>query len=1072
MQKSTTIAVFFAFLRKLFLGPSQDTIDTMLKKLLSAIIICFLIAPLSAQESVARLWNEALLQAVREDFARPPIHARNLFHTSLAMYDAWAAYDSTADTYLLGKTVGTFNCSFEGIQMPSNRKAAQEEALSYAVYRVLVQRFQFSPNAGITLNRFRNLMIELGYNPNFTGVDYANSNLPAALGNYIGYSIVFMGLQDGANEQYNYASFNYAPVNPIMSPANPGNPNILDPNRWQPLSLSVAIDQNGNPIPSTQIFQSPEWGKVQPFALTQDDLTIYTRNNVPYWVYHDPGSPPLLDTTTTGGLSDEVKWNYSLVSIWQSHLDPSDSVMWDISPRSIGNVQSYPQTVEGLRDFYKLEEGGDAGIGRQINPRTGEPYAPQIVPRADYARALAEFWADGPTSETPPGHWFSIFNHVMDHPAFERRYNGQGPLLDTLEWDVKAYFTLGGAVHDAAVTAWGIKGWYDTGRPITLLRYMADKGQSSDPDLPNYHPAGLKLIPGFIEQVQEGDTLAGPDGLHVGKIKLYTWRGPAYINNPDTDIAGVGWILAERWFPYQRPTFVTPPFAGYISGHSTYSRAAAETLTLLTGDEYFPGGLGEFDITANEFLAFEQGPTVNIKLQWATYRDASDQTSLSRLWGGIHPPFDDIPGRLIGAEVGTDAFYKARTYFYQDEDQDGFYSYEDCDDNNAAIHPEAVELCDNIDNDCNGLTDDNIIIYAYFPDMDGDGFGDLAGQMDTCLAEVPPGFVANGLDCDDTNVSMYPGAEEGCDGIDNDCNGLVDDAITLYSYYPDTDGDFFGDFFSTSLDTCLNTAPAGYVINNMDCDDGNAGINPEALESCDGIDNNCNGLADDELEIFTYFLDSDGDHFGSSTSLDTCLNTAPAGYAINNMDCDDGDANVNPEALESCDGIDNNCNGLADDELEIFTYYPDSDGDSFGSSIPLDTCLNSPPPGFVLNALDCNDNEATAYPYAPEIFDDIDNDCNGLIDDIVKTTSPGGVGQRMIGYPNPSYDFITLVLDFEGVKTFEIISMDGKTKIAQTVIFANQTTKLDISALAPGVYVLQCQCSADEKVAPLKIVKM
>jgi len=978
----------------------------MLKNLLSASVLFLVLPSLSAQHSVARIWNQALLQSVREDFARPPVHARNLFHTSLAMYDAWAAYDSTAETYFLGKTVGSYTCTFEGITIPADVKAAQEEALSYAVYRVLVQRFQFSPNASITLNRLKNLMLELGYDPDFTSVDYANTNLPAALGNYLGYSIIFMGLQDGANEQYNYASFNYAPVNPILQPANPGNPNILDPNRWQPLSLSVAIDQNGNPIPSTQLFQSPEWGKVQPFALSQDDLTIYARNGVPYWVYHDPGPPPALDTSAINEESEEFKWSNSLVSIWQSHLDPADSVMWDISPRSIGNVQSYPQTVEELRNFYKLEEGGDAGIGREINPRTGEPYVPQIVPRADYTRALAEFWADGPTSETPPGHWFSIFNHTMDHPAFQRRYNGQGPLLDTLEWDVKAYFTLGGALHDAAVSAWGVKGWYDGSRPITALRYMAGKGQSSDPDLPHYHPAGLKLIPGFIEQVQEGDPLAGTDGINVGKIKLYTWRGPSYISNPDTDIAGVDWILAERWWPYQRPTFVTPPFAGYVSGHSTYSRAAAETLTLLTGDEYFPGGLGEFDITANEFLAFEQGPTVNMKLQWATYRDASDQTSLSRIWGGIHAPFDDIPGRLIGAQVGIDAFYKARTYFYVDQDQDGFFSYEDCDDNNADIHPNAVELCDGIDNDCNGLTDDNITVYSYFPDTDGDGFGDLTGQLDTCLAEVPFGYVMNGLDCNDTNVSMYPGAEEQCDGIDNDCNGLVDDAITLYTYFPDADGDFFGDFFSTPLDTCLNTAPAGYVINNMDCDDNNAASNPEALEICDGIDNNCNGLADDGIDQFTYFVDADGDGFGDPMAA------------------------------------------------------------------PLDTCLTTAPEGFVVNNLDCNDNEALANPDATEVIDGIDNDCNGLVDDVVKTVSPDGTAQRLTGYPNPTYDALTLMLDYQGVKTFNIVSMDGKTWISQTLTFVNKTARLDMSALAPGVYILQCQCAADEMVAPLKIVKM
>ncbi|NNJ80732.1 MAG: T9SS type A sorting domain-containing protein, partial [Flavobacteriaceae bacterium] len=174
---------------------------------------------------------------------------------------------------------------------------------------------------------------------------------------------------------------------------------------------------------------------------------------------------------------------------------------------------------------------------------------------------------------------------------------------------------------------------------------------------------GIPLVPNYIEVVKEGDPLAGAFNENVGKIKLFTWRGPDFIVDPNEDEAGVGWILAEEWFPYQRPSFVTPPFAGYVSGHSTFSRAAAEVLTLLTGDEYFPGGMGVFDIPKDDFLKFEKGPSVPFQLQWATYRDASDQTSLSRIWGGIHPPCDDIPGRIIGARIGTDAFSFAESYF-------------------------------------------------------------------------------------------------------------------------------------------------------------------------------------------------------------------------------------------------------------------------------------------------------------------------------------------------------------------------------------------------------------------------
>ena len=157
--------------------------------------------------------------------------------------------------------------------------------------------------------------------------------------------------------------------------------------------------------------------------------------------------------------------------------------------------------------------------------------------------------------------------------------------------------------------------------------------------------------------------LAGEGNENIGKIAIYGWRGPDFITVPETDVAGVGWILAENWWPYQRPSFVTPPFAGYVSGHSTFSRAAAELMTLLTGDEYFPGGMGEFFCPQNEFLVFEDGPSVNVTLQWATYRDASDQTSLSRIWGGIHPPADDLPGRHMGVAVGVEAFEYAEALF-------------------------------------------------------------------------------------------------------------------------------------------------------------------------------------------------------------------------------------------------------------------------------------------------------------------------------------------------------------------------------------------------------------------------
>ena len=618
-------------------------------------------------QSIARQWNELLLEAIRNDYARPTVHARNLFHLSAAMYDTWSVFQSGAVPYLLGNTLNEFRSFFQEFNPNENLSTALEKAISYCAFRMLTHRFRNSPNAAFSLQTFHQQMTNLGFDPEFASTDYTLGDA-AALGNHVAETYIRYGLQDGSNEQQEYANRHYQPLNQPLVPAFPGNPHISDYNHWQPLSLEVFIDQAGNVIPrNTPDFLSPEWGLVAPFALTDEDAVTYHRDDYPYQVYFDPGPPPLLDLNGDGTTEEAYKWGFNLVSIWSAQMDPSDGVIWDISPASLGNNPWLPHEYEQYEDFYLLE-GGDVGSGRPINPITGAPYVPQRVPRGDYVRVVAEFWADGPDSETPPGHWFTLLNYVSDHPLFEKRFQGTGAPLDPLEWDIKAYFTLGGAMHDAAISAWGIKGWYDYLRPISAIRALADLGQSSDPAEMSYHPDGIPLVEHYIELVSPNDPLAGPGGENVGKIKLYAWRGPDYIINPENFSAGVGWILAENWWPYQRPSFVTPPFAGYVSGHSTYSRAAAEVLTLLTGDEYFPGGLGEFLAKKDEFLVFEEGPSVDVTLQWATYRDASDETSLSRIWGGIHPPADDIPGRIIGEQIGIQAFDHALSYFQGNAD--------------------------------------------------------------------------------------------------------------------------------------------------------------------------------------------------------------------------------------------------------------------------------------------------------------------------------------------------------------------------------------------------------------------
>jgi len=219
-------------------------------------------------------------------------------------------------------------------------------------------------------------------------------------------------------------------------------------------------------------------------------------------------------------------------------------------------------------------------------------------------------------------------------------------------------------VHDAAIAAWGAKGHYDYVRPISMIRYMGGLGQSTDPEGLSFHPDGLLLEDGVVEVITANSSAPGQrhEALaeHIGEVAVWSWQGePVDI---ETDVGGVGWIRAVEWVPYQRSTFVTPAFAAYVSGHSAFSRAAAEVLTAMTGSAFFPGGLGEWSVEADD-LEFEAGPTGTVTLQWATYQDASDEAGVSRLYGGIHVRADDLAGRVIGAEVGADAWELAQTYF-------------------------------------------------------------------------------------------------------------------------------------------------------------------------------------------------------------------------------------------------------------------------------------------------------------------------------------------------------------------------------------------------------------------------
>ncbi|MEX2309632.1 MAG: vanadium-dependent haloperoxidase [Pirellulales bacterium] len=610
-----------------------------------------------ADPSVARMWDEQLLHAISLDTARPTVHARNLFHLSAAMYDAWAAYDGTAAPYLHHE-----NATAGDIEL------ARNEAVSHAAFNIILHRFVDGP-AGVgpgkvaTRAAIRQQMLDLGYDPDFTSTA---GNSSAAVGNRVAQTVISHGLADGANEVGKYAIPNppggFAPVNQPLDFEIPGAV-MNDPNRWQPLFFrGNRFDQFGTPIQeSTQKHLTPFWGAVTPFAMTAADRS-------PLGVYHDQGTAPgLNDRPNEAQFKDDA---LTLIRL-SAQLDPNDGVMIDISPATRGNTPNAPFT-----NSYDQ-------VGYDVNPYTNLPYQPEMVKQGDFGRVMAEFWADGPRSTAPPGHWNEIANDVTDRMealGIPKRIGGAGPILSALEYDVKQYFAVNGALHDAAIAAWNHKGVYDSSRPISFIRYMGQLGQSSDPSLMvdlgggtfvnTYHPDGLPLEPGLVEVITPATTAHGERHEHLagyeGKVAIRSWQGAipgtAPFDDP-SEISGVGWIPADEWMPYQLLGFVTPPFAGYVSGHSTYSRSAAEVMTLLTGSPFFPGGIFEYDIPMGSGLDFEYGPEADMKLQFATYFDASDQASLSRVFGGIHPPADDFPGRRIGHEVGPAAFALAMRYY-------------------------------------------------------------------------------------------------------------------------------------------------------------------------------------------------------------------------------------------------------------------------------------------------------------------------------------------------------------------------------------------------------------------------
>jgi hypothetical protein len=484
------------------------------------------------------LWNDQLLDVIRAYPAQtgPTITARAMGVLHTATYDAWAAYDPTAK---VTRPDGPAQ------QTSGNTLANKSEAISYAAYRVLLDLFP--PDSFPSVGAYQTpdvLLTSLGYNPSNTTLAGTTDTAatPAAVGNRAAKAVLDYRHADGSNQLGNdpkgTLGVPYADTTGYK-PVNDWN-KVTDPWRWQPLCVLTAagVTANSPPIRDPSASTCPDGTSTTPSHYTlQKALT-------PQWAKVIPFSAGLMSTLP--------------------YLVPGP-------PKNSDGTYSATDIATALADTSNL---------------------------SDASKAKAEYWADGPRTEFPPGH-MGVFAQFLC-----RKFG------NNLDKDTKMFFMLGNAMMDASIAAWYYKYQYDFVRPVTAIR--------------EYYKNDLNGIT--------------------------SWLGPN---------KGFGTVPSQQWMPYQQLTVVTPSFPEYVSGHSTFSAAGATLLSMANGGDTFGGSI---TIKADSSKFESNTPAADVPLSWPTFSDASDEAGMSRRYGGIHFYSGDIHGRGVGRQVAQYVFSTAQNY--------------------------------------------------------------------------------------------------------------------------------------------------------------------------------------------------------------------------------------------------------------------------------------------------------------------------------------------------------------------------------------------------------------------------